>query len=117
MCFPALVVSSCLSTSQLFSPVIMSFCLHKSPRLAAFLGGLVMALGWLFTSFATQLHQVIISYSLLLGVGCCLVQSSYTVIIGQYFKKRRLHLEIISSAFIGLGVSCMAPVTFFIVSA
>ena len=27
-----------------------------------------MALGWLFTSFATQLHQIIISYSLLLGM-------------------------------------------------
>ena len=63
----ALLVSSCLSTSQLISPLIMSFCLHKSSRLAAFLGGLVMALGWLFTSFATQLHQIMISYSFLLG--------------------------------------------------
>ena len=64
---PALVVSCCFSSCQLFSPVIMSFCLHKSPRLAAVIGGLVMALGWLFTSFATQLHQIVISYSFLLG--------------------------------------------------
>ena len=64
----ALVVSSCLSACMLISPVTMYFCLHKSPRLAAFLGGFVMALGWLFTSFATKLHQIIISYSLLLGM-------------------------------------------------
>jgi len=112
----ALVVSGCLSSCQLFSPVIMSFCLQKSPRLAAVIGGLVMALGWLFTSFATQLHQIVISYSFLLGVGCCLVQSSSTVMIGEYFKKRRLHLEIIYSAFIGLGVSLMSVVSFFLVS-
>ena len=36
--------------------------------------------------------------------------------IGEYFKKRRLHLEIVSSSITGLGVSLMSSVSFFLVS-
>lgn len=34
----------------------------RSPRLAALLGGLLLPLACLFTSFATQLHQTMLSY-------------------------------------------------------
>lgn len=35
---------------------------RKSPRLAALVGGLLLPLACLFTSFATQLHQTLLSY-------------------------------------------------------
>uniref|UniRef100_A0A182THB2 Uncharacterized protein n=1 Tax=Anopheles melas TaxID=34690 RepID=A0A182THB2_9DIPT len=54
---------------SLFSAtIVVALCRRKSTRLTAVLGGLVLALGILFTSFATQLHQVAFSYD----VSACL---------------------------------------------
>lgn len=51
-----------LSFGLMFSPVAVSLCKRKSTRLIAVIGGLVTALGCLFTSFALQLHQMIFSF-------------------------------------------------------
>jgi hypothetical protein len=40
---------------------------RRSTRLTAVVGGLVSSLGLLFTSFASEYHQVFLSYGLLLG--------------------------------------------------
>ena len=66
-----------------------------------------MALAWLFTSFATKLHQIVISYSIILAAGVCITQASSTIMIGQYFKKNRLHLEIIMNSWTGVSL-CIA---------
>ncbi|KAL4716181.1 hypothetical protein ACJJTC_013958, partial [Scirpophaga incertulas] len=44
------------------SPVTVALCVRKSTRVTAVVGGLVAALGCLFTSFATQFHQLFFSY-------------------------------------------------------
>lgn len=41
---------------------VIALCRRKSTRLVAVIGGLVIALGILFASFATLLHQVALSY-------------------------------------------------------
>ena len=63
-----------------------------------------MALGWLFTSFATQLHQVLLSYGLLFGLGCCAVRESAGLMVGQYFRDKREVVEMWGLAGVGLGV-------------
>lgn len=50
------------AVSMFSAPVIIALCRRKSTRLTAVIGGLVLALGILFTSFATQFHQVALSY-------------------------------------------------------
>lgn len=50
------------SVSLISASIVIALCRRKSTRLTAVLGGLVMALGILFTSFATHLHQVGFSY-------------------------------------------------------
>ncbi|KAJ8894188.1 hypothetical protein PR048_006798 [Dryococelus australis] len=50
----------CLAVSLLTAPLVVALCRRKSTRLTAVLGGLVMALACLFTSFAVQMHQVIV---------------------------------------------------------
>lgn len=50
------------SISMLISPFVVTFCRKKSTRLLAVVGGLVLPLGMLFTSFATELGQIIFSY-------------------------------------------------------
>lgn len=46
----------------LISPVTIAFCRRKSTRVTAVMGGLITALGCLFTSFATQFHQLFFRY-------------------------------------------------------
>ena len=99
-----LVVSGSLSAAQLMSPLASHLCLTRSPRLCAFIGAIIMSLAWLFTSFASELHQIVISYSLILPLGVSLVQASGTVMVGQYFRKRRLHLEVLLNSWTGLGL-------------
>lgn len=50
------------AVSMFSAPVIIALCRRKSTRLTAVIGGLVLALGILFTSFATLYHQVALSY-------------------------------------------------------
>jgi hypothetical protein len=59
---------------SLFSAsIVIALCRRKSTRLVAVIGGLVIALGILFASFATMVHQVALSYCeyLMLIVGGC----------------------------------------------
>merc|ERR1711970_138298 len=79
----------CFGLSLLMSPVIMTFCRKKSTRLTAVIGGLVLSLGVLFTSFATQFYQLFFSYGIVIGIGVCMVRDSNTAMLGQYFKKKR----------------------------
>merc|ERR1740129_2563850 len=83
-----------MSVSFLISPIVIGFCRRKSTRLTAVVGGLVAALGCLFTSFATRLQQVFFSYGLLLGIGVGCVVDTATLMVGQYFKRRREAVEI-----------------------
>ena len=52
----------CFGLSLLLSPIVMTFCRKKSTRLTGVIGGLVLALGVLFTSFANQFYQLFFSY-------------------------------------------------------
>lgn len=49
------------------SPISVALCKRKSTRVTAVIGGLVTALGCLFTSFASQFHQLFFSYGELDG--------------------------------------------------
>lgn len=91
-----------------FSPVTISLCKRKSTRLVAVIGGLVAALGCLFTSFALHLHQVAFSYGLMLGLGVNITRDCSTVMVAQYFKKRRELVEVFVVAGSGAGAAAMA---------
>lgn len=65
--FSSVLISGWLGAGSwamsLFSAsIVIALCRRKSTRLVAVLGGLVIALGVLFASFATLVHQVAISY-------------------------------------------------------
>lgn len=90
-----------------FSPVTISLCKRKSSRLVAVIGGLVAALGCLFTSFALQLHQVVFSFGVLVALGVNLTRDCSTVMVAQYFKKRRELVEVFVVAGSGAGVAGM----------
>ncbi|KAL1131236.1 hypothetical protein AAG570_010854 [Ranatra chinensis] len=90
------------------SPVTISFCRRKSTRLTAVMGGLVTALGCLFTSFATQFHQLFISYGTVIGIGVSMTRDCSTLMVAQYFKRRREFVEIFIVSGSGLGIAVMS---------
>lgn len=89
------------------SPLVMAICRRKSTRLIAILGGLVTALGCLFSSFATQFHQLFFSHGIFVGIGSAMIRDTAILMVGQYFKKKREVVEIILLAGQGLGIAFM----------
>ncbi|KAK6631718.1 hypothetical protein RUM43_013782 [Polyplax serrata] len=90
------------------SPITISFCRRKSTRVTAVVGGLITALGCLFTSFASQFHQLFFSYGTVIGVGVSLTRDCSTLMVAQYFKRRRELVEIFIVSGSGLGISIMS---------
>ncbi|XP_037779240.1 monocarboxylate transporter 2-like [Penaeus monodon] len=99
------VGSTSLAMSRLSAPLVVALCRRKSTRLTAVIGGLVMALAILFASFALQLHQIFLSYGLVLGVGVGMTRETANLMLGQYFKRRREFVEIIAQSGCGIGIT------------
>ncbi|XP_015838286.1 monocarboxylate transporter 12 isoform X2 [Tribolium castaneum] len=95
----------CLCISFLTAPLIVAVCRRKSTRLAAAFGGLVTALACLFTSFAVQFHQALLSYGLVLGLGAGVVRETSGLMLGHYFKRRREFVEMVAQAGAGVGIA------------
>ncbi|KAG7209529.1 hypothetical protein KM043_015611 [Ampulex compressa] len=87
------------------APLVVGACRHGSTRLTAVIGGLVLALASLFTSFAVQVHQVFLSYGLVLGTGAGLVRETAGLVLGHYFRKRREFVEMVVQAGTGVGIA------------
>ncbi|KAL6447535.1 hypothetical protein ACFW04_000030 [Cataglyphis niger] len=92
----------------LVSPVTIAFCRRKSTRVTAVLGGLVTALGCLFTSFASQFHQLFFSYGTVVGIGVGMTRDCSTLMVAQYFKRKRELVEIFIVSGSGLGIAVMS---------
>ncbi|XP_020279646.1 monocarboxylate transporter 2-like isoform X3 [Pseudomyrmex gracilis] len=92
----------------LVSPVTIAFCRRKSTRVTAVLGGLVTALGCLFTSFASQFHQLFLSYGTMVGIGVGMTRDCSTLMVAQYFKRKRELVEIFIVSGSGLGIAVMS---------
>ncbi|KAK8733172.1 hypothetical protein OTU49_006503 [Cherax quadricarinatus] len=99
------VGSTSLAVSRLSAPLVVALCRRKSTRLTAVIGGLIMALAILFASFALQLHQILLSYGLVLGVGVGMTRETANLMLGQYFKRRREFVEIIAQSGCGIGIT------------
>jgi hypothetical protein len=56
-----------MSVSLFVSPFVIAVCRRKSTRLTSVVGGLIITLGCLFASFATEFHQVFISFGVMVG--------------------------------------------------
>ncbi|XP_026812007.1 monocarboxylate transporter 2 isoform X2 [Rhopalosiphum maidis] len=92
----------------LLSPVTIAFCRRKSTRLTAVMGGLITALGCLFTSFATQFHQLFFSYGTVIGIGVGMTRDCSTLMVAQYFKRKREFVEIFIVSGSGMGIAVMS---------
>ena len=75
--FTASLGALSMSFGLFLSPIIIGICKRKSTRLTAVIGGLVLSLGCLFSSFANQFHQLYFSHAVMTGkkwlsrTACC----------------------------------------------
>jgi len=92
------------SISLSVAPLVTHICRQYSVRLVAVVGGLVLNMAFLFASFGSQLHQIVLSYGLLLGATSGAVRETCSIMLGQYFKTRRLLVEMFVSCGSGLGI-------------
>ncbi|XP_070508264.1 monocarboxylate transporter 2-like isoform X3 [Chironomus tepperi] len=90
------------------SPLTIGVCKRKSTRITAVIGGLVTALGCLFTSFASQFHQMFFSYGTVVGIGVGMCRDCSTLMIAQYFKRKREFVEIFIVSGSGAGIALMS---------
>ncbi|XP_043216970.1 monocarboxylate transporter 2-like [Amphibalanus amphitrite] len=97
-----------LGFSLLISPLTIAICRRKSTRLTAVIGGLVAALGILFTSFASRFHQLFLSYGAVFAVGVSMTRDASTLMVGQYFKRRRELVETVVLSGSGVGLAVMS---------
>ncbi|XP_013786839.1 monocarboxylate transporter 10-like [Limulus polyphemus] len=104
----AWIGSLSLASGFFLSPVIVALCRRKSTRLIAVFGGFISALGCLFTSFASQIHQIFFSYGIFMGFGLGIAREASNIMIGQYFKRRREFVELIVQSGTGLGITMMS---------
>ncbi|XP_050578340.1 monocarboxylate transporter 10-like [Bombus affinis] len=86
------------------APLVVGACRRGSTRLTAVIGGFVLALASFFTSFAAELHQVLLSYGVVLGTGAGFVRETAGLMLGHYFRKRREFVEMIVQAGAGVGI-------------
>ncbi|ALC38869.1 CG10019, partial [Drosophila busckii] len=98
------------SISMLVIPFVVSLCRKRSIRLLSIVGGLVMPLGILFTSFATEFGQVVFSYGIVFGIGVAMVREASTVMLGNYFKRRRQFVEMVAMSGEGVGIALFSVI-------
>nr|XP_044251175.1 uncharacterized protein LOC108064254 [Drosophila takahashii] len=98
------------SVSMVATSFVVSLCRKHSIRLLSIVGGLVMPLGILFTSFATEFDQVVFSYGLVFGVGVAMVREASTVMLGNYFKRRRQFVEMVAMSGEGVGIALFSVI-------
>ncbi|CAD7000242.1 unnamed protein product [Ceratitis capitata] len=67
--------------------------------------------GVLFTSFATELGQIVFSYGeYVFGIAVAMVRESSTIMLGNYFKRRRQFVEMIAMSGEGVGISIFSVI-------
>lgn len=64
-----------------------------------------MALACLFTSFAVQFHQALLSYGVVMGIGAGIVRETAGLVLGHYFKRRREFVEMVCQTGTGVGMA------------
>lgn len=101
----ACVLGTYLGTFNVICPLIIGLCRRKKTRTIAFVGGLILTLSLLFTSFTSQFHQLYISVGVLLPIGSSMTFIASSFILGQYFKRRRELVEVIAHFGAGLGIA------------
>ncbi|GFN89598.1 monocarboxylate transporter [Plakobranchus ocellatus] len=82
-----------------------------SVRTAVILGVSLSSLGYIFTSFATNIYWLFITYSICQGLARALTMTSLFLCLSMYFDKRYGQIIAFATCGTDLGTLCILPLT------
>ncbi|XP_065496572.1 monocarboxylate transporter 14 isoform X2 [Caloenas nicobarica] len=89
------------------SPFIGLFISMCGCRKTAIIGGVLNALGWILSAYASNVHYLFLTFGVMAGVGSGMVYLPAVVMVGQYFQKRRALAQGLSTTGTGFGAFLM----------
>lgn len=91
------------SMAMLVAPVVTIFARKHGPRSPMLVGVFLQAAGYVSASFARRVWQLYLSQGALVGLGVGFIYIPSTVVLSQWFTKRRSLANGISTAGSGIG--------------
>ncbi|GLH01440.1 Uncharacterized protein GBIM_07590 [Gryllus bimaculatus] len=107
----ATVIMNALTAAVNFTGLVTNYLLRTmSYRVVSVIGGLLFSVGIILTVVADSIIQVVITYSIIAGVGLGLLAPSSYLAFNSYFNEKRGIAMGICQAAIGLGFMVAPPV-------
>lgn len=99
----AWVSSLSMGITLIVGPFIGLFITMCGCRKTAIIGGILNALGWILSAYASNVHYLFLTFGVTAGVGSGMVYLPAVVMVGQYFQKRRALAQGLSTTGTGFG--------------
>ncbi|KFP25430.1 Monocarboxylate transporter 14 [Colius striatus] len=103
----AWVSSLSMGITLIVGPFIGLFISMCGCRKTALIGGILNALGWILSAYASNVHYLFLTFGVTAGVGSGMVYLPAVVMVGQYFQKRRALAQGLSTTGTGFGAFLM----------
>ncbi|XP_074519008.1 solute carrier family 16 member 6a [Halichoeres trimaculatus] len=103
------VVSICVFVMTFNAPLSAVMTNRFGFQLVVMLGGFLISLGTITTSFTSSVNQMYITYGLVAGIGYCLTFLPTVTILSQYFNRRRSLVTAVASSGEAMSIFALAP--------
>lgn len=106
----AWVASLSFGITFLLGPLSTSCSARYGVRVVSLTGALLFGIGLLLTSFVSDLNQMYLTYSVIVGAGGCFSYYSSILILDEYFYKRLVTSNGLALSGAGVGTLALAPI-------
>lgn len=108
--FPiAWVASISFGLTFVFSPLSSSLCKRFGCKAVTTVGGILVGIGLLLSSFVDSIFRMYVTYSFLFGLGSSMCYVSSVLVLSSYFSKNLVVANGIGLAGAGVGTITLAP--------
>lgn len=108
-CPAAWVASISFGLTFVFSPLSSSLCKRFGCKAVTTLGGILVGVGLLLSSFVNSIFRMYVTYSFLFGLGSSMCYVSSVLVLSGYFSKNLVVANGIGLAGAGVGTISLAP--------
>ncbi|TMS22733.1 Monocarboxylate transporter 7 [Larimichthys crocea] len=103
------IVSICVFVMTFNGPLSSVLTNRFGFQLVVMVGGLLISVGTIATSFTSSINQIYITYGIIAGLGYCLTFLPTVTILSHYFNHRRSLVTAVASTGESLSMFALAP--------